>query len=205
MSQPFSRSAKLPPVGSLDRAAGQFWVPNAWEIVDQGHNLSAFERKSAYLNAGRAPGEAKFANMSFVSGLDGDGDGRAAIAADLFGTGMQDLALRQAGGGPVIVYRNRFPQRHWLRVALVGTASNRQGIGAKLTAEVAGRKLMRELYPHNTYKSQQPAEVHFGLADVPVIDKLTIRWPSGTMQTLTAVKPNQRLEIAEPPAAAGGR
>jgi hypothetical protein len=194
VSQPFDRGCHLEPAGELDNSSGQFWVSNPWRIVSEGHNLSAFERHATYLNLG---GE-RFADVSFVTGTDSDGDGRGAIAADLDGDGMQDLIVRQAGGGPLLIYRNQFPTRHWLRVKLHGTRSNSMGIGARLTAQVGSRAIVREMYPANTYFAQQPCEVHFGLGDATTIDRLTIRWPSGLIQQVKDVDVDQRLEITEP-------
>ncbi|HVJ82268.1 MAG TPA: ASPIC/UnbV domain-containing protein [Planctomycetia bacterium] len=197
MSQPFDRKCNVPAAGALDKESGQFWVGNAWEIIDHDHNLSAYERKAAYLNVGSKPGEARFVNFSFLSGADGDGDGRTAVAADLDGDGMQDLVMRQAGGGPLVVYRNDLPKRHWLRVRLKGTVSNGQGIGAKLTVEIGGRKLFRELYPQNTYVSQQPTEGHFGLGDATKVDRLVIRWPSGRTQEIRDLTVDRLLTVTE--------
>ncbi len=193
MSQPFDRRASVPPVGQLDQAAGQFWVVNPWAIVSEGHNLSAYERNRTFLNLG---GE-RFADISFLTGTDSDGDGRSVFCADLDRDGMQDLVVRQAGGGPLLLFLNRFPPQHFLEVSLRGTRSNGLGVGARLTAEVGPRHLVREMYPSNTYACQHPCEVHFGLGDATRVDRLTIRWPSGFIQELTGVAADQHLRITE--------
>jgi hypothetical protein len=82
-------------------------------------------------------------------------------------------------------------------VSLRGTASNRLGIGARLTATVAGRDLTRELYPHNSFRSQMPSRVHFGLGDATKIDELTVRWPSGAVQTLHDLAADRHVVITE--------
>ena len=127
------------------------------------------------------------------------------VPCDVTGDGMEDLIIRQAGGGPLLVFENRFPKTHWLQVSLRGDKSNRQGIGARVTAEVAGTKLTRELFPHNTYTSQAPAHVHFGLGAAERIEKLTVRWPSGTVQEFLEVAPDRRIVIREGSAEIAGR
>jgi hypothetical protein len=193
VARPFDRTAPVSPAGVLDSDSGQFWVNHPWEIVTENHNLSAFERNRVYLNLGGG----RFVDISFLSGADSDGDGRAVVPIDVDEDGMQDLLVRQAGGGPLVVYRNRFPKQHWLRVSLHGCSSNRQGIGARLTAHVGDRQIVRELFPSNTFASQRPAETYFGLADANRIDRLVIRWPSGTIQELTNVAVDRHLVIVE--------
>ena len=193
MAQPFDRSGFVAPAGALDSAAGQFWVGNAWAIVATQKNLSAYERNRTFLNLG----DCRFVDVSFLTGADSDGDGRSVVAADLTGDGMEDLVVRQTGGGPLLVFQNRFPRRHYLRVSLRGVQSNGQGIGARLTAQVGARQIVRELYPADTYVSRQPCEVYFGLADATGVDRLTIRWPSGRTQELTGVAADQHIRITE--------
>jgi hypothetical protein len=193
VARPFDRSVSLPAAGELDRAAGQFWVGNPWDIVGHGYNLSGFERNRAFLNLGAA----RFADISFLTGTDSDGDGRSVFGADLDNDGMQDLVVRQAGGGPLLVFLNKFPQQRFLRVSLRGTKSNSMGVGARLIAEVGGQRIVRELYPANTYMSQQPCEVHFGLGDATQIDRLAIRWPSGLVQELSSVTADRHIRITE--------
>ena len=96
-----------------------------------------------------------------------------------------------------MLFENRFPKAHYLTVTLRGTASNRLGIGARLTATVAGRTLYRELYPHNSFRSQMPSRQHFGLGDATRIDRLTIRWPSGTVQTIDDISGDRHVVITE--------
>ena len=62
---------------------------------------------------------------------------------------------------------------------------------------MAGRKIVRELYPANTFPSQAPAQVLFGLANDTKIDKLTIRWPSGRVQELTDLTADRHVVIDE--------
>jgi hypothetical protein len=62
---------------------------------------------------------------------------------------------------------------------------------------VAGKILVRELFPQNSFRSQMPAQVHFGLGDATTIDRLTIRWPSGTVQELTDLAADRHVVIEE--------
>src|SRR5262249_35779552 len=157
---------------------------NPWEIVARGNNLSCFERNRAYLNVGKGK-ERNFVEISHLTGADSDGDGRCAVAADFRNNGQLDLVVRQAGGGALLLYENRFPHRHSLEVSLRGDpkpgtvpTSNLQGIGARIVAEVKGRKIYRDMYPVNSYLSQAPLRAHFGLGDDTQVDRLTIQWPS---------------------------
>jgi len=193
VSQPCNRGADVPLPGKLDPGLKEFWVTNPFQIASAGQNLSAFERNRMFLNV---RGEA-FVDVSHLSGADNDGDGRSVVAADFRNTGMLDLIVRQAGGGPLLLYENRLPPKSYLSVSLRGHQSNRQGIGARLTAEVGGRAIVRELYPANGYRSQAPNRVHFGLGEDRKIDTLTIRWPSGKVQVIKEVPAGQHILVDE--------
>jgi hypothetical protein len=193
VSQPGNRSAPVPQPGRLDKSLGEFWAANTWHIVSDGQNLSAYERKRAFLNV---KGQ-EFLDISHLTGADNDGDGRAVVAADFRNVGMLDLIVRQIGGGPLLLYENRLPRKHYLKVSLRGRTSNRLGIGARLTAIVKGQQLVRELYPANSFLSQAPNLVHFGLANARVVDCLTIRWPSGKVQVLKDLKGDRHIVVDE--------
>jgi hypothetical protein len=180
----------------VDKSLGEFWVSNPWQIVAGGHNLSAFERKRAFLNVKGKD----FLDISHLTGADNDGDGRSVVAADFRNVGMMDILTRNAGGddsGVLKLYENRFPRKHYLKVTLRGSKSNRQGVGARLTAVVKGQQLVREMFPANSYMSQSPNIVHFGLADSEVVESLTIRWPSGKQQVLKNVKGDRHIVVDE--------
>lgn len=192
MSQPFDRSCAAPQPGALDDELGEFWVDDPWKIM-QSHNLSCFERNLLFLNRN---GEAFF-NIGVVSGTDSDGDGRSVVAADFRNEGRMDLVVRQVGGGSILIYENRLPVRHYLKVTLRGQTSNRLGIGARLTAHVGERRIVRDMFPRNSYRSQMPNLVHFGLADSDRVDRLHIRWPSGSEQTLENLAADRHVVITE--------
>ena len=192
MSQPCERNCNVEQPGEIDEELNEFWVGNPFEIY-MSQNLSCFERNRLFLNTG----DGQFVDVSFSTGIDSDSDGRSAIPMDINNDGMQDLVLRQAGGGPLLVLQNNFPTANYLKVTLRGTKSNRQGIGSRLTATVGSRQIVREVYPVNTYRSQRPLAAHLGLGAAEKIDELTIRWPSGTQQVLKDISCNQHVLVTE--------
>jgi hypothetical protein len=196
VSQPFDRGACIPAPGKLDSSLGEFWVENPFDIVNKGHNLSAFERKRMFLNVPHGRGR-NFLEVSYLSGADNDGDGRCVVAGDFRNTGQMDLVVRQVSGGPLRLYENHFPRRHYLKVSLRGRRSNRLGIGARITASVGQLRQTREMYQANSFQSQMPCIVHFGLADAVKVDRLEIRWPSGKKQVLKGVRADRHIMVDE--------
>ncbi len=193
VSQPCNRSCAIASPGSLDKSLGEFWVENPWEIVKNGHNLSAYERNRTWMNLRGSD----FLDLSYLTGTDSDGDGRSVVAGDFRNIGRLDLVVRQVGGGPLLLFENDFPQRHFLKVSLRGQQSNRLGVGARLTATVNGQALVREMYPLNSFRSQMPNLVHFGLAEADKVQRLTIRWPSGKVQEFVDLKADAHLVVDE--------
>ena len=56
---------------------------------------------------------------------------------------------------------------------------------------------VRELYPNNSFSSQAPCIAHFGLGDATTVDRLEIRWPSGTTQKFEQLSVDQQISIRE--------
>ncbi|MEC9092186.1 MAG: ASPIC/UnbV domain-containing protein, partial [Planctomycetota bacterium] len=135
--------------------------------------------------------------ISHMTSADIDGDSRAVLALDLFEPGQLDLLVRQVGGGSLRVFKNQFEKSSYLKVSLSGNPSNALGIGSRLVAHVGGRKIVRELFPINTYQSQHPSWVHFGLGKATKIDKLEIFWPSGLTQEITDIQANRHILVTE--------
>jgi len=192
VSQPCDKQSNVPLPGELDPSLNEFWVGNAFDIFQE-HNLSSFERNRTYLNSA---GEG-FLDISFISGADIDSDSRSVLALDTQNRGQLDLLLRQAGGGPFKILENQFPSANYLKVSLKGVKSNRLGIGSRLIAHVGDRRIVRELYPINSYRSQHPAHVHFGLATAEKVDRLVIEWPSGRTQEFIDLPINRHLVLEE--------
>ncbi len=192
VSQPFDRGATVAAPKTLDSKLGEFWETDPWTIAFK-HNLSGFERNRTYLNLG----DRQFADISYLTGADSDGDGRSVVAADFRNNGQMDLLVRQAGGGSLLLFENHFPQRHYLKVSLRGSSSNRLGIGARIIATVGERNIVRELFPANTFHSQSASFVHFGLGDSPQVDTLEVRWPNGAVHVLHDIPADGHIIVDE--------
>lgn len=123
--------------------------------------------------------------------------GRTLIAGDIDNDGDDDLVITN-NGGPVDVLRNAGGnRRNALAVRLVGTIANRNGIGARVTATVAGRTLMREVKSGSSYLGQGDLRAHFGLGDAARVERLEITWPGGRTETLPDVAANQIVTVTE--------
>ena len=109
---------------------------------------------------------------------------RGAAVADIDQDGDMDIAVSNEDAPPNLLRNDGGNSGRWLMVQLAGTRSNRHGIGARLTLESAGRKMLREVNPFGSYQSQSTYWVHFGLGQAASADKLTVAWPSGEIQQL---------------------
>ena len=97
-------------------------------------------------------------------------------------------------GAPAELWRNESAaDAHWLIVRMVGTRSNRDGIGARVTVGTQVRTMTTSI----GYASSSHAGLHFGLAGEATVPRVEVRWPSGATQVVENVKANQILEIKE--------
>jgi hypothetical protein len=134
-------------------------------------------------------------NAECASWVDYDNDG----FLDLF------VPCGEANPSVNLLYRNNLPatgnRNGWLKVELIGTASNRLGIGAKarVRAILDGRERwqLRQIASNGALASGAQLIAHFGLGDAETIDVLRIEWPSGIVQELTDLEPNQMLRVVE--------
>lgn len=195
MSQPHNRLSQLEAIGEIDEEAGEFWTKNPFQMPNERENLSSFERNRTFLSLDGS----SFIDVSFASGADIDSDSRSVVAADFNRDGATDLLVGSVGGGSLRLFLNRFPKANFSRIRLEGSGSNRAGIGARLTATVEGKKLIRDLFPQNGFMGQGPAEIILGLGDAKAIDRLEVRWPSGKTQIYKNLAANRYFLLKENP------
>ena len=98
---------------------------------------------------------------------------------------------------PPTLLRNDTAGGHWVTLKLTGTTSNRDGIGAKVTIESAGRRQVAEVRSGGSYVSHNDTRVHFGLGAARRVDRVTIRWPSGAVDTSGGLDAGRFYEVKE--------
>jgi hypothetical protein len=130
--------------------------------------------------------------------------GRGAAWGDYDNDGFLDLFVTNGEDGtrfvegPQFLFHNEGNRKNWLKVTLVGTTSNRQGLGAKVTIQIGQRIQYREANgASGHFLSQGAGPLHFGLDAATVVDRLTVKWPSGLNQTLHNISANQEITVVE--------
>jgi hypothetical protein len=103
-------------------------------------------------------------------------------------------------GGPVQILRNVSETgNHWILLKLVGTKSNRMGLGAQIHITTNdGASQWNEATTAVGYTASSDSRVHFGLGKSKLIKEVEIRWPSGIKQILHDVAADQILTVEEP-------
>src|SRR5579859_5848934 len=126
--------------------------------------------------------------------------GRGAAYADINNDGRLYLLL-STNGGPAYLFLNEAAgpaaTNKSLRIKLVGTKSNRDGIGAVVKLTAVGENQSQMLRSGSSYLSASELILTFGLAQNAQADTLEIHWPSGQIDKLSAVRAGQTITITE--------
>ncbi len=146
----------------------------------------------------RNAGDGTFNDVSVISGANDQGMGRGGAYLDYDNDGCLDLFVANLGQETKLFQNNCLSGHNWLVIETVGRASNRDGIGTRIELIVDGTKQIREIAAGGSQMGQNMLEAHFGLGKSELVETITLRWPSGQVQTLTGVAVNQRLTVTEP-------
>ncbi len=159
-----------------------------------GKGLNPHQPDVFYVN----PGNGHFEDATAAIGLDTrKANGRGSALGDYDRDGDLDLYVVNIDA-PNVLYRNDSVGGHWLNVATVGTLSNRDGVGTRVTVETDGRRWMQEVAIGSSFASQDSPELEFGFGTATRIERIHVRWPSGIEQELRDVEVDQRLTLIEP-------
>lgn len=121
---------------------------------------------------------------------------RGAAYADINNDGAPDILI-STNGGPALLFRNTGATNHALRLKLVGTKSNRDGIGAVVLVKSGQTAQKQMLRSGSSYLSSSELALTFGLGKAEKADFVEIHWPSGATQQLTNINAGQTITIRE--------
>ncbi|MCW9707949.1 VCBS repeat-containing protein [Fodinibius salsisoli] len=145
----------------------------------------------------RNNGDLTFRDMSQAWGSDEQTFSYGAAQVDLDNDGDLDVAINNINGKATILNNRADTLRNnqYLKVRFEGNSLNPGGIGAQLMLSVDGQKQYRYHNPYRGYQSTMSSEMHIGLGKQPVVDSLSVIWPDGYRQQLTAIPANQTLTL----------
>jgi hypothetical protein len=126
---------------------------------------------------------------------------RGSVIFDIDNDGDLDIVTGEWNAPPQVLMSDLAQRKkiHWLKIVLVGTASNRNGLGAKVQVHAGGQVYMKYNDGKSGYLAQSVLPLYFGLGDAAMVDQVDVDWPSGRKQKLTkGLRANDTLRIVEP-------
>lgn len=164
-----------------------------------------------------ADGNGRFEEVAEALGVDDRGQGRGTVCADFDRDGDLDILISQSHGR-LTLYRNDGIDHAGRAASGIGTegignflaielrmptapsgvpgnGANPRAIGAEVIIDSGDRRQVVRLEGLATFQGQQPEEIHVGLGDATVADRIEVRWPDGQNDVLEGVAAGQRLRL----------
>ena len=124
--------------------------------------------------------------------------GRGVAIGDIDNDGAVDVLVTNNNGSVRLLHNEVGARQHWLEVRLVGTKSNRSGIGARVALLRDGAAPQwRRVHTDSSYLSASDVRVHFGLGERSDVRGLVVQWPDGSSETWDHVKPNRVVVLRQ--------
>ncbi len=159
------------------------------------------EPRFLYWNQGsaRGSGEVKFKDASKTSGpgLTEPLSGRGLAIADLWNDGRLSAVVNNLSDRPMLLVNEAANTNHWLGLRLIGTRSNRDAIGARVTVHGSKRSWVDEVRSGSSYSSSSDLRLHFGLGAETHLQSIDIRWPNGERESFAATGVDRIVELVE--------
>jgi enediyne biosynthesis protein E4 len=142
----------------------------------------------------------RFTDVSSLSGeiFDQKWAGRGMAIADINNDGRTDLVVTTNDGPAFVLENETANSNHWISLNLIGTKSNRDGIGARIKLSTDAGEQFATVTTSGSYQSSGDKRVHFGLGAASKIKRIEISWPSRIVQVLNNVTADRFITITEP-------
>jgi hypothetical protein len=173
-------------------------------LVANGHLDPDIERIQQRVHYAEAPhlfhnlGKEQFHDVAAEMGASFDAPrvSRGAAHGDINNDGAPDVVIT-TNGGPAVLFRNEGTTNHSLRIKLVGTRSNRDGIGAVVRVRSGANSQMSMLRSGSSYLSASELVLTFGLGSAGKADSIVVQWPSGATDRVMNVNCDQLITVQE--------
>lgn len=123
--------------------------------------------------------------------------GRGLARLDWNRDGKIDFVVTHLGQPSALLVNRTANSNHWLQLSLKGVESERDAIGARVHLRAGRQEFTGWITAGDGFFSRNEPVLSFGLGDIEAVDQITIRWPSGNVQTITSPPIDQRLLIVE--------
>ena len=162
---------------------------HVYPVVDNFHLASGYlEPRLLYHN--NSNGTFSDISENAGPGITATTSGRGLAVGDFRNDGQLSVVINNMNAKPSLLVNSLRSGNHWIAFKTVGTRSNRDGIGAKITVKAGKRTLVDEVRSGSSYISQNDMRVHFGLGSATKIDYVQVRWPSGLVERFDKLPPD---------------
>jgi enediyne biosynthesis protein E4 len=122
---------------------------------------------------------------------------RGVAFGDFDNDGDLDILVNNMNEPPTLLRNDVANQNRWLKLKLMGTRSNRSGIGARVRVVSGAHSQIDEVKSGGSYISQSDCRLHFGMGRVPKADLIEVSWPGGQVDTVKDVETGQLIWVKE--------
>ncbi len=156
------------------------------------------DRQPPLLHLNLAGKRFRLANRGAGAYFESQHLGHGLALGDLDDDGDLDLVISHKDGPPAILRNDTPTGNHWIRLALVGTRSSRDGVGARVEVHAGGRVIHRLLKSGHSLMSSHDPRILVGVGTVEAVERVLVRWPSGAESTLEHPALNRTHQVVEP-------